>query len=136
MHLHVARIAPAERFYRDVIGFDLTTRYGPAASFLSAGGYHHHVAVNTWAGVDAPRPPEDAAGLREFVVTLPDVGEIERVAERILAAGHPLERDEQGLTVRDPSGNALRLAPLREAPALGSNPSSIRTPADQDRPKM
>ena len=136
MHLHVARIAPAERFYRDVIGFDLTTRYGPAASFLSAGGYHHHVAVNTWAGVDAPRPPEDAVGLREFVVALPDPGDIDRVAARAFAAGHPGERDGEALTLRDPSGNTLRLAAFGKLPASGLNPSSIPSPADRDSLKM
>ena len=53
VHLHVARIPPAERFYREVVGLDLTTRFGPTASFLSAGSYHHHLAVNTWAGLEA-----------------------------------------------------------------------------------
>lgn len=110
VHLHVARIAPAEHFYRDVLGFDLTTRFGPTASFLSAGGYHHHVAVNTWAGVDAPRPPEDAVGLREFVLRLPDGGEVERVAARVRAEGLPVEDGPAGPLLRDPSGNAVRLA--------------------------
>lgn len=110
MHLHVARIAPAERFYRDVLGFDLTTRFGPTASFLSAGRYHHHVAVNTWAGIDAPPPPEDGVGLREFEVRLPDAGEVERVTARLRAAGLPLEEGPAGPLVRDPSGNAVRLA--------------------------
>jgi catechol 2,3-dioxygenase len=109
VHLHVGRIAPAERFYRDVVGFDVTTRFGPTASFLSAGGYHHHVAVNTWAGVDAPPPPEDAAGLREFELVLPDAGEVERVAARAAAAGHPVGTDTDGTLLRDPSRNAFRL---------------------------
>lgn len=109
VHLHVARVGDAERFYRDVVGFDLTARYGPTASFLSAGGYHHHVAVNTWAGVGAPAPPEDAAGLREWVVRLPDAGEVERVVARVRAHGIPVAlRDDKAL-VRDPSGNALEL---------------------------
>jgi catechol 2,3-dioxygenase len=110
MHLHVARIAPAEHFYRDVLGFDRTCRFGPTASFLSAGGYHHHVAVNTWAGLDAPRPPEDAVGLREFVVRLPDSGEVERVTARVRAEGLSVEEGPAGPRVRDPSGNAVRLA--------------------------
>jgi catechol 2,3-dioxygenase len=110
VHLHVARIAPAERFYRHVIGFDLTTRFGPTASFLSAGGYHHHLAVNTWAGVDAPPPPEDAAGLREFEIVVPDADDVERVAARAADAGHPVETDTDGVLLRDPSGNAVRVA--------------------------
>lgn len=110
VHLHVARIPPAEAFYRAVLGFDLTARYGPAARFLSAGGYHHHVAINTWAGVDAPRPPADAAGLRDFVVVLPDPDEVARVAARVEAAGFPIRQDAGGPVVADPSGNAVRLA--------------------------
>ncbi len=106
VHLHVAHIAPAERFYRDVLGFDLTTRYGATASFFSAGGYHHHVACNTWAGVGAPPRPEGALGLREFVVRLPDADEIERVLVRVRAAGVSVEAPA---SVRDPSGNRVRL---------------------------
>jgi catechol 2,3-dioxygenase len=103
VHLRVARIAPAERFYREVVGFERTARFGPSASFLSAGGYHHHVAINTWAGIDAPRPPEDAAGLREFELVLPTVEDVERLRER---AG---EGPGPELVLRDPSGNAMRV---------------------------
>jgi catechol 2,3-dioxygenase len=107
VHLRVAHIVPAERFYCDLLGFDLTTRYGTMASFVSAGGYHHHVAFNTWAGVGAPPPPDEASGLREFVVQLPDADEVERVLSLVRAAGVPVAR---GAIVRDPSGNAVRLA--------------------------
>ena len=106
VHLRVAHIPAAERFYCDVLGFDLTTRYGEQASFVASAGYHHHVAFNTWAGVGAPPPPEGAAGLREFVVHLPDAGEVERVLARALAAGAPVE---PGDLLRDPSGIAVRL---------------------------
>ena len=107
VHLRVARIAPAERFYCDLLGFDLTTRYGSNASFVSSGGYHHHVAFNTWAGVGAPPPPDGAAGLREFVVRFHDADEVERVLTRLAGAGVQAAR---GALVRDPSGNAVRLA--------------------------
>ena len=56
IHLQVSHIPPAEQFYLGVLGFDLMARYGPSASFVSAGGYHHHIAFNTWAGVGAPAP--------------------------------------------------------------------------------
>jgi catechol 2,3-dioxygenase len=65
-------LSDAERFYVGVLGFDLMQRYGPSALFVSAGGYHHHVGLNTWAGVGAPPPPPGALGLRHYVVTLPD----------------------------------------------------------------
>ena len=106
VHLRVAHIAPAERFYCDVLGFDLTTRYGEQASFVASGGYHHHVAFNTWAGVGAPPPPEGAAGLREFVVRLPGPGAVERVLARALAAGVPIA---PGAVLSDPSGNRVKL---------------------------
>jgi catechol 2,3-dioxygenase len=110
VHLRVADIASAERFYCDVLGFDLTARYGTMASFVSFGGYHHHVAFNTWGGIGAPSAPVGAAGLKEFVVRLPDSGEVERVLSRARAAGAPVGPDA---TVRDPSGNAVRLEGVR-----------------------
>ena len=62
MHLHVADIAQAEAFYCGVLGFDLMLRYGSSASFVSAGGYHHHIGLNIWAGVGAPPPHPDRLG--------------------------------------------------------------------------
>jgi catechol 2,3-dioxygenase len=107
VHLRVAHIAPAERFYCDLLGFDLTARYGAMASFVSLGGYHHHVAFNTWGGVGAPPLPEGAAGLREFVVRYPGAEDLERALSRLRAAGVAVAEDGR---VRDPSGNVVRLA--------------------------
>ena len=109
VHLHVAHIAPAERFYRDHLGMTLTTRYGEMASFFAAGDYHHHVAVNTWQGVGAPRPPEGARGLREFTLVLPGTEALAAAAARLRAAGLTLETTPESVLVRDPSGNAVRL---------------------------
>jgi catechol 2,3-dioxygenase len=106
VHLRVAHIAPTERFYCELLGFDLTTRYGSMASFVAIGGYHHHVAFNTWSGVGAPAPPEGAAGLKEFAVNLGGTKQTEQVLARLRAAGVSFGAD--GL-VRDPSGNAVRL---------------------------
>ena len=108
VHLKVAHIAPAERFYCDLLGFDLTARYGSNASFVATGGYHHHVAFNTWSGVGMPPPPEGATGLREFVVHLGDADDVGRVLARLAEAGVPVAPDG---AVRDPSGNRMRLAP-------------------------
>jgi len=107
MHLHVARIDEAVTFYRDVIGFDLMMTYGPSAAFLSAGGYHHHIGVNTWAGVGAPPPPPDALGLRHFLVNLPQ-GALDDLNGRLQASGTPFEQREVGLVVRDPSQNTIK----------------------------
>jgi catechol 2,3-dioxygenase len=106
VHLKVAHIPPAERFYCDLLGFALTARYGAKASFVAARGYHHHIAFNTWSGVGVPPPPDGATGLSEFVVHLSDADELERVLARLSRAGIPFA---PGGLVRDPSGNAVRL---------------------------
>jgi len=114
MHLHVAHLANAEAFYRDGVGFDLTARYGSSASFLSPGGYHHHIAINTWAGVGAPSPPAGSIDLREFVAKLPNAAELERVVTRVSHSGMPLEEIGADALVRDPSQNTLRLMASEE----------------------
>ena len=82
MHLHVGDLEAAVIFYRDVVGFELQQLYGGQAAFLSAGGYHHHVAVNTWRGVGAPPPPPEASGLREWEVVVP-AAEYEPLVRRL-----------------------------------------------------
>lgn len=108
VHLHVADLAATRAFYGDVLGFALMQRF-PGALFMAAGGYHHHLGLNTWAGVGAPPPPPDAAGLRRFTVQLPDSAALEAVARRVREAGpHPIALPE-GLLLHDPSQNALLL---------------------------
>jgi len=107
VHLHVSRLPDAERFYVDVLGFELMQRYGPSALFVSAGGYHHHIGLNTWAGVGAPPPPPGAIGLRHFVVRLPDNHALAAIADRLRAAEVPFESRNDGVLTRDPAGNAL-----------------------------
>jgi catechol 2,3-dioxygenase len=109
IHLHVAEIAPAIAFYRDTLGFDLMLRFGPSAAFLSAGGYHHHIGINTWAGVGAPPPPANAVGLRWFDVLVPDAAALEAVRVRLEANGAAYETRDGALALRDPSGNAVRV---------------------------
>jgi catechol 2,3-dioxygenase len=108
MHLRVGDIALAEKFYVDTLGFDVTARW-PGALFVSAGGYHHHVGLNTWQSRGAPPPPEDSAGLREFSLALPDRGEVDRVAERVSAAGFSATPEGDAVLLRDPFENRIRL---------------------------
>ena len=110
VHLHVSRLADAEQFYVDVLGFELMQRYGPSAIFVSAGGYHHHIGLNTWAGVGAPPPPPGAIGLRHFTVTLPTEAAVADIVRRARAAGVPVDAIEGGHVVRDPAGNVIKLA--------------------------
>ncbi len=110
VHLHVAEVSAAVRFYHDLLGFDLmgmSQRMG--AAFLSAGGYHHHVGVNTWLGEGAPPPPPGARGLRYFTVALPEQAELERVVSRAQQAGVATEQTGNGILVRDPSKNGVLL---------------------------
>jgi catechol 2,3-dioxygenase len=109
VHLHVADLDAAVRFYTTLIGFDLVVRLADSAAFLSAGGYHHHLGLNTWAGVGAPPPPPDAVGLRGFTIALPSEAERERVLARLRAAEIPLTEYAGLPEARDPSGNAVWL---------------------------
>ncbi len=110
MHLHVADLASAEEFYCGVLGFEVMVHYGPGALFVSAGGYHHHLGLNTWAGVGAPPPPPGSAGLRYFVVRLPNAAALEQVLARVRMAALPAETTDAGTILRDPSGNGVVLA--------------------------
>jgi len=107
VHLHVAHLDEAEQFYRDGLGLDLMLRYGGSASFLSAGGYHHHIAVNTWAGIGAPRPPAGAVGLDHVVIRVPTAQALASAAEHLQKAGIAHEADERTIRVSDPSGNRI-----------------------------
>jgi catechol 2,3-dioxygenase len=104
VHLQVADLGAAEGFHADTLGFDVTVRGYPGALFLAAGGYHHHLGLNTWAGEGAPAPPPGARGLRCFEVVLPDADELVRISERVEA-----ERENGTVLVADPSGNRVRL---------------------------
>ena len=112
VHLHVAELPVAESFYRDVIGFDLMQRFGSQASFLSAGGYHHHLGINTWAGIGAPQPPSDSVGLRWYVIVLPTEKSLDRIAGRALEARVPFQKRDDGFLLSDPSGNGILLSSL------------------------
>ena len=115
IHLHVRDIDEAVNFYHGILGFDLM---GVAKSFrmgfVSAGGYHHHIGLNTWQGEGAPPPPADALGLRHFTVELPDQKSLDEVVARIDKAGVPSNQTDNGLLVHDPSQNGVILT-LRPA---------------------
>ena len=108
VHLHVGDIAEASRFYNDALGLDRTVWSYPGALFLSAGGYHHHLGVNTWAGRAAPAS-EDEARLLDWRIVLPAEADVRVVAERLQAAGHAVAREGEGWLTADPWGTSLRL---------------------------
>jgi catechol 2,3-dioxygenase len=110
VHLQVADIPETLRFYRDVMGFDEMATLGSRATFLSAGGYHHHVGANTWASAGASPPPEGSASLRLATVVLPDSASRDEVVGRVAETDQKPEDTPDGPVVRDPSGNRLLLA--------------------------
>jgi len=109
VHLRVADIPATVDFYRDVLGMDVTAELRPAAAFLSAGGYHHHVGANTWESHGAGPAGEGYATLRHAAIVVPDVEERDRVAGRVADAGQEPDARGDGVLVRDPSRNALLL---------------------------
>jgi catechol 2,3-dioxygenase len=109
VHLNVADIGDAERFYSGLLGFDVTVRGYPGALFLSTGGYHHHIGVNTWAGPGAPAPPAGSRGLEWFELAVGDEPGLGEIEQRLGGAGAPIERRPEGLLTHDPSGNGLLL---------------------------
>jgi catechol 2,3-dioxygenase len=107
MHLHVANLDQAASFYEKVLGFDFQLNYMNSAAFLSAGGYHHHIGLNTWNGVGAPPNPPEAVGLQYFSVDLVGEDDLRQLAERLHSAEWSYEERDSGLFVRDPSQNGI-----------------------------
>jgi catechol 2,3-dioxygenase len=106
MHLHVGDIDEALAFYRDVLGFELQANLGSAA-FVSAGGYHHHLAFNVWRGEGVGPPPPHTVGLHHWTVVLPGEGDVDSVRERLDAARIAAEPAPGGLRTRDPWQTAV-----------------------------
>ena len=110
VHLQVAELDQIERFYAGVLGFDVITRSYPGALFVSAGGYHHHVGLNTWNSRGGSTPPAGGIGLRAYELRLGSDQALAEVVARIQAAGVASEPAADGATlVRDPSGNGILL---------------------------
>ncbi len=109
VHLQVANLPSSEAFYSGMLGFDVTVRGYPGALFVSAGGYHHHIGLNTWHSRDAAAPSPGTIGLRSFEVQFPDEASLRKVLDRVQAAGVHAQRVDGGTLVRDPSGNGVLL---------------------------
>jgi len=111
VHLRVSELDDVEAFYAGVLGFEVMVRAYPGALFVSAGGYHHHIGLNTWHSAGSGPPPAGSVGVRSFEVELPDEAALETVLTRVSSAGSPIETDRARTAhlVRDPSGNAVAL---------------------------
>ncbi|MBX6331329.1 MAG: VOC family protein [Gemmatimonadaceae bacterium] len=126
VHLHVGDIARAADFYAEALGFDRIVWHYPGALFLSAGGYHHHLGTNIWAGSGATPPAEDDAQLLEWTIDLPDQASLDAAAESLSRAGYQARWDRDArigpqLVAHDPWGTTVRLrAVVTAVPAPGA----------------
>jgi len=114
IHLTVADLDRSLAFYRDLLGFEVTMRHGDSAVFLSAGGYHHHLGLNTWAGKGATPPPPGHTGLYHFAILFPNRYELARTLKRLLEAHYPLQGASnhavsEAIYLTDPDGNGIEL---------------------------
>ena len=107
MHLHVGDLQEAERFYQQLLGFDVTVWGYPGALFFSAGGYHHHLGTNTWA--PGPKAPADQAQLREWTLVVPTRDDAATIGSRVAAAGHEVVVVGDDRLVTDPWGTQVRV---------------------------
>jgi catechol 2,3-dioxygenase len=114
VHLKVANIARAVEFYCGVLGFEVTQRFGESAAFLSAGGYHHHLAVNTWESLDGSPPPAGSTGLYHTAIVYPTRASLAEALRRVIAAGIALDGAadhgvSESIYLRDPDENGVEL---------------------------
>ena len=114
VHLKVADLERAIAFYRDVLGFELTQRYGSQAAFLSSGGYHHHIGLNTWESLGGSPPPPRTTGLYHLAILFPERAQLADAVRRVLAAGIELEGAadhgvSEAIYLRDPDQNGVEL---------------------------
>jgi catechol 2,3-dioxygenase len=114
VHLKVSAIERALRFYRDVLGFEVTQLLGKEAAFLSAGGYHHHIGLNTWESRGGTPPPQGRTGLYHLAILYPTRRELADALRRVLEAGIPLDGAadhgvSEALYLRDPDENGVEL---------------------------
>jgi catechol 2,3-dioxygenase len=114
VHLKVADLARAVAFYREALGFDLMAQYGDSAAFMSAGGYHHHLGLNTWESRGGSPPPADTTGLYHFAILYPTRHELARALQRLIDHGVPIDgASDHGVSeaiyLHDPDGNGIEI---------------------------
>lgn len=142
VHLKVADLERSLAFYRDVLGFEVTQRLGKQAAFLSAGGYHHHIGLNTWESAGGQPPPPGTTGLYHLAILYSSRSELADAVRRVLKAGIPLEGAadhgvSEAVYLRDPDGNGVELywdKPKEQWPRTADGALAMFTaPLDLDR---
>ncbi len=114
IHLKVSDLERSIKFYTEVLGFEITTRLGQSAAFLSAGGYHHHIGLNTWESEGGKPPIAGSTGLYHFAILMPDRGELARAVKRLIDHDWPIEGGadhgvSEAVYLRDPDGNGIEV---------------------------
>jgi catechol 2,3-dioxygenase len=138
IHLKVADLERAIRFYRDRLGFDLITQLGNSAAFLSAGGYHHHLGLNTWESRGGQPPAPGTTGLYHFAINYPERRDLAVALKRLLDAGWDIDGasdhgTHEAIYLHDPDGNGIELAwdrPKADWPRQGDRLVFSRTSLD------
>jgi catechol 2,3-dioxygenase len=121
VHLKVADLERSLRFYCDILGFEVTQKYGSQAAFVSAGGYHHHIGLNTWESLGGSAPPAGTTGLYHVAILYPNRQTLADALHRLMVAGIELEGASdhgvsEALYLRDPDQNGIEL--YRDRPAV------------------
>jgi catechol 2,3-dioxygenase len=109
IHLHVSELKETEKYYTAGLGFDVVTRYGGQALFISYDQYHHHIGLNTWNGVGAPTPSENSVGMIHYTIRFREEAKLTKVIENLKALGASVVHEGVYLRTEDPSGNQIRL---------------------------
>ncbi|MBO9130421.1 VOC family protein [Bacillus sp. 165] len=109
IHLHVSDLQKAEEFYCKGLGLDVVSRYGSQALFLSNGGYHHHIGLNTWNGIGAPQPARNTVGLKSLSLVFPNEDERKKVMQQLQQIPASVIEKNGALFTKDPSGNYIEL---------------------------
>ncbi|WAA11712.1 VOC family protein [Fervidibacillus halotolerans] len=108
IHLHVSHLDEAKTFYTEGLGYHIVSTY-PQAYFLSTGGYHHHIAINTWQGVGVPSPSENDVGLNWYEIIFPNEKTLQLQVEKLRQIGATVTKDGDYFVTEDPAGNRIRL---------------------------
>ncbi len=135
VHLKVSDLDRAIAFYHDNFGFDVMSRYGAQAAFLSAGGYHHHLGLNTWESAGGPPPQAGSTGLYHFAILYPNRTELARALKRLIDHGVPIDgASDHGVSeaiyLHDPDGNGIEIyrdRPRNEWPVDASGNQTMYT---------
>ena len=138
VHLKVADLDRSLAFWRDVLGFDVMHRYGEEAAFISAGGYHHHIGLNTWESKGGSPPPPSSTGLYHVAIRYPDRKTLADALRRVVAAGIPIggasdHGVSEAIYLRDPDGNGIELyrdRPREEWPRANDGVAMFTRPLD------